>query len=97
MPGTPQRWKEGRERKLTTAVEVQLHKRDGRVNAEVVGIIVSVRTDPREVRLVEMLLESLQAMLQDWSGVVLVEGFVECNDLFLLCRWKLGDGAALCR
>lgn len=67
------------------------------MDAEVVRVIVPVRTDPREVRLVEMLLEGLQTMLEDGGGVILVEGFVECYNLVLLRRRELGDRAALCR
>lgn len=78
-------------------MEVQLHERDWRVNAEVVRVVVSVRTDPCEISLVKMLLEGLQAMPEDGGGVVLVEGFIECYDLLLLCRLELGDGTALCR
>lgn len=67
------------------------------MNTEIVRVVISVRTDPREIRLVEMLLKGLQAMLEDGGGVVLVEGFVECYDLLLLCRLEVADGAALCR
>lgn len=58
-------------------------------------IFVSVLANPRKVRPVEMLLEVLNAVPEYLLRIVLIESFIESNNLILLLSGKEFDWTTL--
>jgi hypothetical protein len=59
---------------LTAAMEIQFHKSNRTMNAIIIRILVSKFSNPREIGLVQMLLEESETVFKNRSGIV----FVKC-------------------
>jgi hypothetical protein len=79
---------------LTPTVKVQLQECYWAMYAVVIRIFVSKFPNPSEIRLIEVLFELREAVLEDSFWVVLVESYEEVDNclLFLWCECR--DGAA---
>ena len=69
---------------LTTTMKVKFHKSHGRMNAEIIYIFVITLTYPGKVGLIEMILEQLCPVAQNFIRVVLVECSEQCHNSRLL-------------
>lgn len=63
-----------KQQKLTTAMEIQFHKSNRAMNAIIIRILVSEFSNPREIGVVQMLLEESEPVFKNRSGIV----FVKC-------------------
>lgn len=76
-------------------MEIKLHERNRRMEAEVIRIVVPCAPYPSKVCVVKVLHECLQPAAEDGRRVVFVESKKELQNIVRLLRTEQRDSAAL--